>query len=126
MTAINVLLDSSLWVDYFLNGSTESKSYIESGNYNLFTSSISLHEIKKRLLKEKYTSNSINQSLDFIKSKSIISDITEKICEQSAEDAVKLKLNTADALIYRTAQNQNALLVTLDYDFKGLKNTRVI
>jgi len=126
LTAINVLLDSSLWVDYFLNGSTESKSYIESGNYNLFTSSISLHEIKKRLLKEKYTSNSINQSLDFIKSKSIISDITEKICEQSAEDAVKLKLNTADALIYRTAQNQNALLVTLDYDFKGLKNTRVI
>ena len=64
--------------------------------------------------------------MDFIKTKSALVDIDEKTCEKSAIDAVTHNLNTADAIIYRSAIEQEALLITLDYDFKGLKGAKVI
>ncbi|MEI7961441.1 MAG: PIN domain-containing protein [archaeon] len=126
MTESKIFVDTSIWLDYFLNGSKESKQYLESGEYFLLTSVISIHEIKRKLLKEKYELNIINNKLDFIKTKSALVDIEEKICEKSAIDAIEHKLNTADAIIYRSSIEQAALLITLDYNFKGLKGAKVI
>ncbi len=126
MTEYNALIDSSVWLDYFLVGSKESKGYIEEKDLILFTSAVSLHEVKKKFLRLQKDEKLINDALDFIKNKSLIVEVNEKISEKSASDAITLGLTTVDSIIYRTAQEKNATLITMDADFRGKKNVKII
>ena len=121
MTGSEVLLDSSVWLDYFLNASDKSVKYIDSRNYSLLSCGISLHEVKKKLLRDKYPAGKISMSLRLMRAKSLIVEVSSDIFEKSAEDSVNLKLHTADSIIYRAAMESNASLVTLDSHFKNLE-----
>ncbi len=99
---------------------------INSDNCTLFSSAVSLHEIKKRLLLEKEGQNMILESLDFIKDNSVLVDVSESILEKSAEDSARLGLSLADSVIYRTALDANADIVTFDRDFSGRKGAMVL
>lgn len=121
-TESRVLVDSSAWIEYFFVGDKHVKEIIESGQHFLFCSALSIHEVKKKLLLEKYSRKEIQEAIDFMRNNSIVVDVTEEICERSADDAVKEKLHTADSIIYRTAKDNKAKVVTLDSDFKKLDN----
>ena len=126
MTGSEVLLDSSVWLDYFLNASEGSKAYINSAAFVLYSSVISLYEVKKKLLKDKYEGEKIEKALGFMKKRAVMVDASGAICESGASDALKFKLAIADSIIYRTAIESNAQLVTMDSDFKGLDGVVMI
>jgi len=125
-TESKILVDSSCWVDYFFTGKKSISDYIDSKKFFLISSAISLHEVKKRLLKEKYLKKEIKDATEFMKNHSIIIDVDEIICEKSAEDSFKLKLHTMDSIIYRTAIDNNAKIITLDNDFQKINQAIVL
>lgn len=118
------LFDSTIWLDYLIKGSFKEKIEQEE----IFSlSSFSLFEIKRRLLKIKDLSKKdIEEKISYIKSKSIVINVDDKIAEKSAEIAEEKQLGAADALIYTTAILNNAILLTLDNDFRGLSNVRIL
>jgi len=120
------LLDSSAWLAYFQGEDTKLGELIEGVDNLLFTSVITLHEIKRKLKKRKTPLQRVEEVLSFIKDRSIMVDITPQISEKSADDSISNRLHTIDSLIYRSALENNAALVTMDHDFKGLKGVLLI
>ena len=117
------LIDSSVWMDYFVLGNFKEIIEIEK---ELYLSVISLFEIKITLLKKKINKDKIKEKIDFIKAKSIIIDLDNETAETAAEIAAEKDLPMADALIYSSAFVNNLKLITLDNDFRGLDNAIVL
>ncbi len=118
------LLDSSAWLSYFFATSTTIKGIIESENI-LYTSVISLFEIKRKLVRDGFDQN-FDDVLGFIKARSLIINLDEAISQHAADVSIEKKLHAMDALIYSTAKIMNAELVTADSDFRDLDDVKVI
>ncbi len=117
------LIDSSVWMDYFVLGNFKEIIEIEK---ELYLSVISMFEIKTKLIKKKINKDKIKEKIDFIKAKSIIIDLDNETAETAAEIAAEKDLPMADALIYSSAFVNNLKLITLDNDFRGLDNAIVL
>ena len=117
------LIDSSVWMDYFVLGNFKEIIEIEK---ELYLSVISMFEIKTKLIKKKINKDKIKERIDFIKAKSIIIDLDNETAETAAEIATEKNLPMADALIYSSAFVNNLKLITLDNDFRGLDNAIVL
>ena len=124
-TASSYLVDSSVWLSYFYGESRRARNAIESKAV-VFTSVLSLFEVKRKMLREKHPTKGIEEAMDFIRERSIITDVNEAQAERAAGISVKKKLHTIDALIYTSADEANAVLLTCDSDFQGLENVEVI
>ncbi len=118
------LMDSSAWLSYFFATSTSIKEIVESENV-LYTSVISLFEIKRKLLMDGITKN-LDNVMGFIKARSIIINLDEIISHHAADISINQKLHAVDALIYSTAKIINAELITADSDFKDLDDVMLI
>lgn len=118
-------LDSSAWLAYFYAENNEIKSIIES-NIILLTSSISLFEVKNKLIKDKTEDIKLQNSIDFIKERSLIIDIGAEIAEEAVDIAKKHKLPIIDSLIYASSLKNNSELITSDNDFRGLNNVKIL
>ena len=119
------LIDSSVWLSYFFAENKKTEEIIESHSL-LFTSVVSLFEIKRKLIKEKYSEDKVLEILMFIKEKSIVIKLDIKICEKAAEISIENKLPAIDSLIYTTSLVNDCKLVTGDNDFRGLKDVIII
>ncbi|MBI2575060.1 PIN domain-containing protein [Candidatus Woesearchaeota archaeon] len=120
-----MLLDSSAWLLYFFRQSDRMRALIE-GDAVLLSSSVSLFEIKKRLLKGSYSRNEITEALGFVKTRSMVIDVDAKTCEAAADISEKHKLAAVDSIIYATSGTCNAKLVTADRDFKNLQGVVMV
>lgn len=116
-------LDTSVWIEYFF-GENEIPE-IENEEHN-FISSLSLFEIKKKLLERILKKDEISSKIGFIKIKSIIVYPDEKICESAAEIAFEKKVPAMDSIIYASATAKNCELITFDNDFRGLEKAKVL
>lgn len=87
---------------------------------------LSLFEIKRKLVKSKLEETKILKSIEYIKKRSLIIPITPEIAEMSVGISLKHNLATIDSLIYSTAILNKAFLFTLDNDFRGLKDVRIL
>ncbi len=119
------LLDSSAWLSYFYADNKEIKSIIES-NSILLTSSISIFEIKKKLMKDKIEISKVERIIEFIKKRSLIINIDFLIADAAVNFAIKNNLATIDALIYSAAKKNNSILITLDNDFRNLNDVMIL
>ncbi|MEK6808995.1 MAG: PIN domain-containing protein [Nanoarchaeota archaeon] len=119
----NRLIDSSVWLAYLFN--SQYKEIIESEGIYLL-SVLSLFEIKRKLVKSKLEETKIAKSVDFIKKQSLIIPITSEIAEMSVEISLMHNLATIDSLIYSTSIINKSILLTLDNDFRGLKDVRIL
>jgi len=117
------LLDSSFWLNYFHNGFGRE---LIDGDENLYTSVLSLFEIKRKLLKQNEKASVINKVLRFIKLRSFIVQLSEKIVEEAAKISDEKSLHAIDSLIYTSSIFNNLTLLTFDNDFRGLKNVEVL
>lgn len=115
-------LDSSAWLAYYFAESLPVKGIIDKEG-TVITSSLSLFEIKKKLLMMK---KDPARFLAFVKERSIILFPDVAIAEKAADVALDKKLAAIDALIYTTARIKNAELVTGDNDFRGLEGVKII
>jgi len=117
------IIDSSAWIAYL----TKNKlGEIIDNETRLFLSSLSLFEIKKKLMKDKISEKEIFDKIDFIKKKSIILPVTDKIAEMAAEISIEKEIPSIDSIIYATALENNLSLITLDNDFRGLPNAVIL
>ena len=80
MTVSNLFLDSSIWLSYFFEDDDNAREYVEREGL-IFTSVLSLYEIKKKLLKLKIDAEKIKTTIDFIRKNSILVEINRGICE---------------------------------------------
>jgi predicted nucleic acid-binding protein len=124
-TASSYLVDSSTWLSYFYGESRRARRVIESEAV-LFTSVLSLFEVKRKMLREKHLTKDIEEAMNFIKERSIIVDVNETQAERAAEISVEKRLHTIDALIYTATGEADTVLVTCDSDFQDLENVEVI
>jgi predicted nucleic acid-binding protein len=115
-------IDSSIWIEYFFNNNYNEIIEVDA----LMTSVLSLFEVKRKLIKEKANSLEISKSIEFIKKRSIIIPVNLEIAEMSASLSEEKNIPAMDSLIYSSALAKNAILITQDNDFRGLKNVRVL
>jgi len=125
MIGSKIFIDSSVWLSYFFADSERAKELIESEEI-LFTSVISLFEIKRKLLKSKLDRNKINELIDYIKQRSVTIGLTLEICEKAAEISLTYKLSAIDSLIYTSSNINDSTLATSDYDFKEIRDVVII
>ena|SRR3989338_11704817 len=117
------LLDSSIWLSYLINGN--HTNIIETDEIFLL-SVLSLFEIKRKILKYKIEKNKIIKMIEFVKKRSLIIPINDKISEKAAEISVEKNLPAIDSLIYSSAILNKSKLITLDNDFRGLKEVTLL
>ncbi len=117
------LIDSSVWLAYLFNGS--HKELIESGEM-LLISSLSLFEIKKKLMKSRIDDGKIAKSMEFVKKRSLIVPVTDSIAEKAVEFSLEYELPIIDSLIYSSGILNESTLITLDNDFRGLKQVNIL
>ena len=120
---IGRLIDSSVWLDYLFNGN--HKKIIDSEEI-LLISVLSIFEIKKKLLKEKIGKHQISNGLEFIKKRSLVIPLTLEICEKAVDISLTRNIPTIDSLIYLTALTNDAVVLTLDNDFRGLEGAEIL
>ena len=117
------LLDSSVWIAYLFEG--KFKESIEKED-KLFLSSLSLFEIKRKLLKKNIMKKDVDSKIDFIKKRSIVLPIDGKIAEKAAELSMEKNLPAIDSLIYATSLAHKLKLISLDNDFRGLSDVDIL
>lgn len=111
------LLDSSIWLEYFFNGSFAE---IIGSSAILYVSALSLFEIKRKLVKEKTEPQNIKKSLEFVTKRCIVVNISAEIAEMAVDLSLHYELSTADAIIYAGALVSQASFITRDNDFRGI------
>jgi predicted nucleic acid-binding protein len=117
---MNVTFDSSAWIEYFAGSELGQivRSYIDDKNV-IYTSSISLMEIKSKYQREKMH---WNDRIKFIMESSIIVEMDDTLALAAADFRTKSGLHSMDAIIYATASLTKSKLITKDTHFKTLKN----
>jgi toxin FitB len=119
------LLDSSAWLAYFFAEKNEAQTLIEDEGI-LLTSVVSLFEVKRKLLRDKVPPARVEKVMLFIMERSIIIDIDDRIADGAVGLSLKHDLGMADALIYASALQERAVLVTGDNDFRGLSQVIIL
>lgn len=118
-------VDSSIWLDHLGATSNLSSAIIESEEM-LSCSILTLFEVKKRLIKLGFSETKILSSIEFIKQRAIIVDLSEEIILSAVDISLQYHLSAIDAIIYTSALKTHSTLVTADNDFRGLKNVEII
>ena len=117
------LIDSSVWIAYITK---KVYSEIIDSEDTLFLSVLSLFEIKKKLIKDKIPNVEIENNIKFVKEKSILIPVTTEITEKAVEISSEKEIPIIDSLIYATSLIHDAVLITLDNDFRNLKNVIIL
>lgn len=123
MTGADLFIDSSAWLGYLLGNIPKTKPLIESHENTLFTSILSIHEIYKRLKK---IGKEPLEAITFIEENSIIINLNKDAAIIAADNCEKYGLPTIDSLIYTSAEELNATLVTADNDFRKAPNVMTL
>src|SRR3989344_3492663 len=92
-------LDSSVWIAFIIENKNKE---IIGTEEPLALCSLSLFEIKRKLINDKVKKEDIERSISFIKNRSMVINVDEKIAEKAAEISVERKVPSLDALIYCT------------------------
>ena len=117
------VLDSSLWLAYFLDG--RYREIIEQEKTFLL-STLSLFEIKKKIIRSSFADEHKNRAIEFLKNKTLLIAVDEIIAEKAVECTINYHLGTADSIIYATSLINKATLITHDNDFRDLHSVEVV
>jgi len=118
-----VILDSSCWLEYFLNGKrADDYAAIIEENREIIVPAIVLHEVFKVTMKASNEDSAL-AAAGVLQQFPII-PVDENIAMFSAKIGQQYGLAMADSMILATAQIHHAMLWTQDADFKGLANVK--
>jgi predicted nucleic acid-binding protein len=118
---VKTLIDSSGWIEFFSNGPLANRyvPYLEDPT-QLITPTIVLYEVYKKVKRERGEEPALS-SVGQLNATQII-PLTDSIALLAADISLQHNLAMADAIIYATAVDQKARLVTSDADLKGLRD----
>ena len=112
-------MDSSGWIEFFTGGPlAERYGAYFAPRYDRITPTIVLYEVYKKIKREKGEETALLFSGQL--SASPIIQLTEAIAYLAADMSLLHGLAMADAIVYATARDQDAQVVTGDADLKDL------
>ena len=116
---MKIVLDSSGWIEFFVGGPLADRyaAYLVS-RYDLITPTIVLYEVYKEIKRERGKELAILFSGRLHATR--VAPLTESIAYLAADISLRHGLAMADAIVYATALDQNADVVTGDADLKDL------
>jgi predicted nucleic acid-binding protein len=112
-------MDSSGWIEFFTGGPLANRyaAYF-APRYDCITPTIVIYEVYKIIKREKGEETALLFSGQL--SASHIIELTESIAYLAADMSLRHGLAMADAIVYATAKDQDAQVVTGDADLKDL------
>lgn len=125
---MKTIVDSFGWIEYFSNGNLAGKysAWIEkTAKEELFTPTIVLFEVYKKLKKEKGEEVALKFVAQISGHTNIIA-IDDVMALGAAELSLARGLSMADALIKAAADKIGAKLVTSDQHFKNFRDVELV
>lgn len=116
---MKILLDSSGWIEFFTGGPLADRyaTYLTS-RHDIITPTIVLYEVYKKIKRERGEETAILFSGRLHATQVV--QLTESIAYLAADMSLRYGLAMADAIVYATARDQSAEVVTGDADLKDL------
>jgi len=116
---VKVLLDSSGWIEFFTGGplAEQYAPYLTS-RHQLITPTVVLYEVYKKIKRERGEETALLFAGRL--SATQVVQLTESIALLAADVSLRHGLAMADAIVYATAQDQEAEVVSGDADLKNL------
>ncbi len=116
---MKVLMDSSGWIEFFIGGPLADRyaAYFTPAT-QLITPTIVLYEVYKKVKRER--GEEAAMLIAGRHSATELFPLTEPIALLAADLSLRHGLAMADAIVYATARDQEARLVTGDADLKDL------
>lgn len=113
------LVDSSGWIEFFSGGANAGRygSYLEELS-EVITPAVVLYEVYKIVKRERTEEEALLAAAQIQKTR--IVPLSESLALAAADVSLEYRLAMADAIVYATAQAENAELVTSDKDLRGL------
>ncbi len=117
------LIDSSGWLEFFTDGHLASKyfHYLDILE-QVVVPTLVIYEVYKKIKKERSEEEALLAIAHMGKAKIVVLD--DSLAMSAADISIKYNLSMADAIIYATALQENAKLITSDVHFSGF--SRVI
>ena len=121
MIPIGFVIDTWVWVEYYLGEDSRVNEYIENDSVDLFTSTISLTEMIKFLYQNGENPETIRTVVSEIGVRSLVLPVTESIAILAGEFQNEgFKGGIADTIILATARSGGHSVVTGDPHFRDL------
>ncbi len=116
---MKVVLDSSGWIEFFTGGPLADRyaAYL-APRYQLITPTVVLYEVYKKIKRERGEETAL-LFVGRLNATQVV-QLTESIAYLAADLSLRHGLAMADAIVYATAQDQEAEVVTGDADLKNL------
>jgi predicted nucleic acid-binding protein len=116
---LRLLVDSSGWIEYFSGGPLAERygSYLRRPA-ELVTPTIVVYEVYKKIKRERGEELALRVTASLTATEII--PLTESIALLAADVSLQYGLAMADAIVYATARDQEAHVVTSDADLKDL------
>jgi predicted nucleic acid-binding protein len=120
-----LLVDSSGWLEFITDDEKADAfaPYIEA-EQSILVPTIVIYEVTKRLVAE-FGKHGADRFLSFALRQRVVG-LDEQTAIAAAEFSLRHHLHMADAIIYATAQQHAAELVTSDPHFKGLPGVTLV
>ncbi len=116
---VKILMDSSGWIEFFTEGPlAERYAAYFSPRHDRIIPTIVLYEVYKKIKRERGEETALLVSGQL--SASHVVQLTESIAYLAADMSLLYGLAMADAIVYATARDQDAQVVTGDADLKDL------
>jgi len=114
------LVDSSGWLEYFIDGKNAERfaSVIEDTK-GLIVSSLNIYEVFKKVIAERDEDSAL-EAVAIMQQAKVI-EVTSSIAMRAAKFSHIFKIPLADSIIYITALENNAVIWTQDADFKDME-----
>lgn len=121
MIPIGFVIDTWVWVEYYLGKDSRVNEYIENDSADLFTSTITLTEMIKFLHQKGEDPEDIRTVVSEIGVRSLVLPVTEPIAILAGECRNQgFKGGIADTIILATARSGGHTVVTGDPHFRDL------
>jgi len=116
---LRLLVDSSGWIEYFSSGPLAERygSYL-TRPAKLITPTVVVYEVYKKIKRERGEQLALRATARLTATEVI--PLTESIALLAADVSLQYGLAMADAIVYATAQDQDAQVLTSDADLKDL------
>ncbi|HLD76307.1 MAG TPA: type II toxin-antitoxin system VapC family toxin [Candidatus Norongarragalinales archaeon] len=125
---MNVVIDSSGWIEYARNGpraESFTKWISKANDSNYLTPASILFEVDRKLRKENME-RPADDIVAFIIQNTMIIPLDSWLALEASEVSREENLAFADSIVRAVAKRYNAVIVTADRDFKGLDNVELI
>ena len=114
------LVDSSGWIEYFIDGKNADRfaAAIEDTE-RLIVSTLNIYEVFKKVIAER-DENTALEAVAMMQQAKVI-EVTSSIAMQAAKLSYIFKIPLADSIICITARENNAVVWTQDVDFEDME-----